>query len=114
MPSHDIVNNAVTRIRTWVTAATTQGTNHYTITALGQLQDLATTLATLFKASYWKGGNVALGPTYWHSHSLQSSFGFPSLTHPLALIQGRGRAGKCIYLLPALADIHTSTQLCSK
>ena len=24
---------AVTRIRTWVTAATTQGTNHYTITA---------------------------------------------------------------------------------
>ena len=25
---------AVTRIRTWVTAATTQGTNHYTITAI--------------------------------------------------------------------------------
>ena len=33
-PCHDIVlSNAVTRIRTWVTAATTQGTNHYTITA---------------------------------------------------------------------------------
>ena len=27
------VCTAVTRIRTWVTAATTQGTNHYTITA---------------------------------------------------------------------------------
>ena len=27
---------AVTRIRTWVTAATTQGTNHYTITAIMQ------------------------------------------------------------------------------
>ena len=26
---------AVTRIRTWVTSATTKGTNHYTITALG-------------------------------------------------------------------------------
>ena len=25
---------AVTRIRTWVTSATTKGTNHYTITAL--------------------------------------------------------------------------------
>ena len=25
--------DAVTRIRTWVIAATTQGTNHYTITA---------------------------------------------------------------------------------
>ena len=28
-----LFHNAVTRIRTWVTAATTQGTNHYTITA---------------------------------------------------------------------------------
>ena len=28
------MGNAVTRIRTWVTAATTQGTNHYTITAI--------------------------------------------------------------------------------
>ena len=26
---------AVTRIRTWVTSATTKGTNHYTITAAG-------------------------------------------------------------------------------
>jgi hypothetical protein len=26
--------SAVTRIRTWVTAATTEGTNHYTITAV--------------------------------------------------------------------------------
>ena len=30
-----LFHNAVTRIRTWVTAATTQGTNHYTITASG-------------------------------------------------------------------------------
>lgn len=30
-----LFHNAVTRIRTWVTAATTQGTNHYTITANG-------------------------------------------------------------------------------
>ena len=28
---------AVTRIRTWVTSATTKGTNHYTITAIGTL-----------------------------------------------------------------------------
>ena len=28
------IHLAVTRIRTWVTAATTQGTNHYTITAI--------------------------------------------------------------------------------
>ena len=27
---------AVTRIRTWVTSATTKGTNHYTITAIKQ------------------------------------------------------------------------------
>ncbi len=27
-------NAAVTRIRTWVTSATTKGTNHYTITAI--------------------------------------------------------------------------------
>ena len=26
--------DAVTRIRTWVTSATTKGTNHYTITAI--------------------------------------------------------------------------------
>ena len=31
--------SAVTRIRTWVIAATTQGTNHYTITAGETLQD---------------------------------------------------------------------------
>ena len=28
---------AVTRIRTWVTSATTKGTNHYTITAIGTI-----------------------------------------------------------------------------
>ena len=28
------LSNAVTRIRTWVTSATTKGTNHYTITAI--------------------------------------------------------------------------------
>ena len=29
--------SAVTRIRTWVSSATTRGTNHYTITAIGPL-----------------------------------------------------------------------------
>ena len=29
-----VFDAAVTRIRTWVTSATTKGTNHYTITAI--------------------------------------------------------------------------------
>ena len=33
VPSQRIIA-AVTRIRTWVTSATTKGTNHYTITAI--------------------------------------------------------------------------------
>ena len=34
VPQPPELSSAVTRIRTWVTAATTQGTNHYTITAI--------------------------------------------------------------------------------
>ena len=35
-PNRDsATHTAVTRIRTWVTSATTKGTNHYTITAIG-------------------------------------------------------------------------------
>ena len=37
-----IINAAVTRIRTWVTSATTKGTNHYTITALMATYNLYT------------------------------------------------------------------------
>ena len=34
-PAETAFTAAVTRIRTWVTSATTKGTNHYTITAIG-------------------------------------------------------------------------------
>ena len=34
-PADAAFSAAVTRIRTWVTSATTKGTNHYTITAIG-------------------------------------------------------------------------------
>ena len=33
-PAGTALSAAVTRIRTWVTSATTKGTNHYTITAM--------------------------------------------------------------------------------
>ena len=38
---------AVTRIRTWVTSATTKGTNHYTITATGTDENTSSFLRNL-------------------------------------------------------------------
>ena len=37
LPCQHNFHAAVTRIRTWVTSATTKGTNHYTITAIGDM-----------------------------------------------------------------------------
>ena len=47
-----IINAAVTRIRTWVTSATTKGTNHYTITATGTDKSTISFLRSLFSAPY--------------------------------------------------------------
>ena len=43
---------AVTRIRTWVTSATTKGTNHYTITATGTDENTSPFLRNLFLTPY--------------------------------------------------------------
>ena len=58
---------AMTRIRTWVTSATTKGTNHYTITATGTDENTTSFLRNLFfnalHLCFNSYGNESGGPT---------------------------------------------------
>ena len=81
---------AVTRIRTWVTSATTKGTNHYTITATGIDKITISFLRSLFSAPYIF---VSTPSILYHKRE-----GGPTLTVPLKVCVGRGGGSKGHYL----------------
>ena len=71
-PSFDDDKSAVTRIRTWVTSATTKGTNHYTITANYQ-QLKVLTCSKRMVAAYegpWELRGDDCNGDEWHCHLL--------------------------------------------
>ena len=82
---------AVTRIRTWVTSATTKGTNHYTITATGIDKITISFLRSLFSAPYIL---VSTPSILYHKREVEVRVGGPTLTVPLKVCVGRGGGSK--------------------
>ena len=78
----------MTRIRTWVTSATTKGTNHYTITATGTDKNTSYFLRTLYFNSlhlYFNSCNHIIKGRWSES---------PTLTVPLKVyVWGEGEGG---------------------
>ena len=63
---------AVTRIRTWVTSATTKGTNHYTITTTGTDENTSSFLRNLFLTLYIF---VSTASIFYHKREVEVQVG---------------------------------------
>ena len=67
-----LLTAAVTRIRTWVTSATTKGTNHYTITATGTDENTSSFLRNLFLTLYIF---VSTPSIFYHKREVEAQVG---------------------------------------
>ena len=84
------VSTAVTRIRTWVTAATTQGTNHYTITASGRHRTLRLKTVSCFPLTPKEGLPASLAAFLNKAFSWCSGYHI-CLTHRRSPVRSRAK-----------------------